>query len=82
MGRLPVVSLRIGDQAPSATAHALDRRYDIKVRAGLHCAPEAHRSLRTFPAGTVRLAAGYMSTDADIDRAVAAIREIAQEARN
>jgi cysteine desulfurase family protein len=82
LGRLPVVSLRIGDQAPSATAHALDRRNDIKVRAGLHCAPEAHRSLGTFPAGTVRLAAGYMSTDADIDRAVAAIREIAQEARN
>jgi cysteine desulfurase family protein len=80
--RLPVISLRVHNETPSAVAHALDRRYDIKARAGLHCAPAAHRSLGTFPAGTVRLAAGYMSTHADIDQAVAAIGEIAREARN
>lgn len=38
---------------------------DIAVRAGLHCAPNAHRFLGTFPAGTVRFSLGYFNNDAD-----------------
>jgi cysteine desulfurase family protein len=44
---------------------------DIAVRTGLHCAPEAHRFIGTFPSGTVRLSGGYFNTEAD----VAALRE-------
>ncbi len=38
---------------------------DIAVRTGLHCAPNAHRFLGTFPAGTVRLSVGYFNSDDD-----------------
>lgn len=38
---------------------------DIAVRSGLHCAPNAHRFLGTFPAGTVRFSVGYFNTDDD-----------------
>lgn len=44
---------------------------NIAVRTGLHCAPEAHRFMGTFPSGTVRLSVGYFNNEAD----VAALRE-------
>ncbi len=36
---------------------------NIAVRTGLHCAPDAHRFLETFPAGTVRFSVSYFNTD-------------------
>jgi len=41
---------------------------DVAVRIGLHCAPNAHRFLGTFPAGTVRFSVGYFNTDEDFER--------------
>lgn len=41
---------------------------DIAVRTGLHCAPNAHRFLGTFPAGTVRFSVGYFNKDTDFKR--------------
>jgi cysteine desulfurase family protein len=38
---------------------------DIAVRTGLHCAPDAHRLLGTFPGGAVRFSVGYFNTDED-----------------
>lgn len=38
---------------------------NIAVRTGLHCAPNAHRFLGTFPAGTVRFSVGYFNNDDD-----------------
>lgn len=37
----------------------------IEVRTGLHCAPDAHKFLGTFPAGTVRFSVGYFNSDDD-----------------
>ncbi|MHB8170942.1 MAG: aminotransferase class V-fold PLP-dependent enzyme [Thermincolia bacterium] len=37
----------------------------IAVRTGLHCAPNAHRFLGTFPDGTVRFSVGYFNTNQD-----------------
>ena len=59
---------------------ALSERYGICVRAGLHCAPQAHRTIGTFPGGACRLALGWCSTEADVDAALAALGEIAREA--
>lgn len=42
--------------------------YNIAVRTGLHCAPEAHKFLGTFPSGTVRFSVGYFNSDDDFDR--------------
>ena len=39
---------------------------DIAVRTGLHCAPNAHKFMDTFPAGTVRFSISYFTTDEDL----------------
>lgn len=75
--RTATISLRIQGHLVSEVGWRLDEEHDILCRVGLHCAPAAHRTLGTFPEGTVRLAAGYSNTTADIDAAVAAVAEIA-----
>jgi cysteine desulfurase family protein len=55
----------------------LDQAFDIAVRPGLHCAPYIHRSLGTFPEGTVRVSVGPFNTEADIDHLAGALAEIA-----
>ncbi|HRX85207.1 MAG TPA: aminotransferase class V-fold PLP-dependent enzyme [Phycisphaerae bacterium] len=60
----------------------LDESFDIAVRAGLHCAPYAHRQYGTFPDGTIRVSPGPFTTPREIDAAVAAFRAIAEEVRN
>lgn len=42
--------------------------YNIATRTGLHCSPEAHKFLGTFPAGTVRFSVGYFNSDDDFDK--------------
>jgi cysteine desulfurase family protein len=76
-GRVAVVSFNIEGMTPSDAALALDERYGILARPGLHCAPSAHRTIGTFPQGTVRFGFGVFNTVEEIDRALAAIRELA-----
>lgn len=54
----------------------LDKEFDIKVRAGLLCAPGTHRLLNTFPTGTVRLSPGYFNTVEEIDTVVKAVEKV------
>ncbi len=55
----------------------LSSQYNILVRAGLHCAPLAHKTIGTFPDGTIRLSMGYFNTIEEIRLAVQALRRIA-----
>jgi cysteine desulfurase family protein len=55
----------------------LDQAFEVAVRPGLHCAPYIHRSLGTFPEGTVRVSPGPFNTAADIDHLAQALAEIA-----
>ena len=55
----------------------LDDEYDIMSRVGLHCAPAAHKTLGTFPAGTVRFGLSAFNTLDQVDRATQAVRGIA-----
>jgi len=55
----------------------LDRERGIMLRAGLHCAPAAHRRLGTFADGTLRVGIGPFNTEADIDALVDALRDAA-----
>lgn len=64
--RSGVLSFTVSGKDASAIAFELDQRFDIAVRAGLHCAPRAHRTLGTFPSGTVRMSPGWFSTSDDI----------------
>ncbi|HMF17692.1 MAG TPA: aminotransferase class V-fold PLP-dependent enzyme, partial [Gemmataceae bacterium] len=54
----------------------LDQAFDVAVRPGLHCAPYIHRSLGTFPDGTVRVSPGAFNTRDDIDHLARALAEI------
>ena len=51
---------------PATLAFMLDQHFDIAVRAGLHCAPYAHRTLGTFPGGTLRISPGWFTTSEEI----------------
>ena len=75
--RVGVLSLDFLDRDNAAVSFELEQRFGILIRCGLHCAPSAHRSLGTFPKGTVRFSLGYANTEADVDAAVAAIRALA-----
>jgi cysteine desulfurase/selenocysteine lyase len=75
--QVATVSLSLEDWEPVDVAAALDSSFGIAVRSGLHCAPLAHRTLGTFPRGTVRLSAGHFTTDHDVDQALAALRKLA-----
>ena len=54
-------------------AFRLEAEHGVCTRCGLHCAPGAHRTLGTFPQGTIRFSIGYGTTESDIDAAVAAL---------
>jgi len=74
----PVVSFNLEGSAPGEVGAILDQTFDIKVRTGLHCAPAAHKTLGTFPLGTIRLGVGYFNTVDDIDFTLEAIEKIAK----
>jgi cysteine desulfurase / selenocysteine lyase len=76
--RVAVVSISIEGLGPQELAAVLDDSFSIETRAGLHCAPGAHRSLGTVTSGgTLRLSPGAFTTNAEIDAAISALREIA-----
>ena len=75
--RVGTVSFRC-DAVPAPDLGAiLDTSFDIAVRPGLHCAPYVHKALGTAPDGLVRVSPGPFTTDADIDRLIGALKEIA-----
>ncbi len=75
--RCPIVSFNIAGLAPSEVGYVLDEGFGIMCRVGLHCSPSAHRTLGTFPGGSVRFSPGYFNTAEDMEYAVSAVRAIA-----
>jgi cysteine desulfurase / selenocysteine lyase len=76
-----VVSFNLEGWGCSEVAYALEERAEICCRAGLHCAPMAHGRLGTFPEGAVRFSLGVFNTEAEIDTALEAVRQLALESR-
>ena len=72
-GRCAVVSLDFQGRDNAEAAYEMERRYGVLSRCGLHCAPRAHRTLGTYPQGTVRLTPGHATTAAEIHRALEAV---------
>ncbi len=77
----PVVSFNLQGYEPAEVGAILDQAFDIKVRSGLHCSPDAHRSLGTFPKGTIRVSPGYFNTEEEINQTLEAIAKIAKSKR-
>lgn len=63
---LPTVSMTFAGKDSGTIAQRLNDEYDIAVRVGLHCAPLAHRTIGTFPGGTIRVSFGYFNTEKDV----------------
>ena len=74
--RLPIVSMNIKNIIPSDLAFKLDNEFEIMVRAGLHCSPLAHKTIGTFPQGTVRFSIGSFNTEEEINYTIEAIKRI------
>ena len=77
--RIAVVSFNIRGMNPAKAALELDERFGIMSRPGLHCAPSAHKTIGTFPAGTVRFSFSYFNTVEEINQAVDAVRFLANQ---
>ena len=75
-GRTAAVSVQTLKTDPAEAAFLLDERYGIMTRVGLHCAPAAHKTLGTFPTGTIRFSFGWANTAGEADAAAAAMKEI------
>ena len=76
VGRIAVVSLDFAQLDNAEVAARLDSDYGIMTRCGLHCAPNAHQTLGTYPRGTVRFSFGHFNSADDIDYIISAIKEI------
>ena len=74
--RSAVVSVCPTALDPSDLAFRLEKEYGILTRVGLHCAPSAHRSLGTYPSGTVRFSFGWATREDEIETAAQALGEI------
>jgi cysteine desulfurase family protein len=74
--QIPVVSFNIDGMTSSEVSLSLDEQFGIMSRPGLHCAPATHRTIGTFPGGTVRFSFGYFNTEDDIDRALEAVQHL------
>ena len=72
-----LVSFNVVGALPSEVGQILDQSFGIMARTGLHCAPSAHRTLGTFPTGTVRFSFGWLNTPAEVESALEALRQIA-----
>jgi cysteine desulfurase/selenocysteine lyase len=71
-----VVSCRIAGRHVSEVGLRLDDEFEVLCRVGLHCAPAAHRTIGTFPEGTIRLAPGLFTSLDDIQQVIVAMEGI------
>jgi len=76
--RIPVVSFNIAGMDPAVVALELDEGFKIMSRSGIHCAPSAHKTIGTYPQGTVRFSFSYFNTQEHIAKAVEALGRISR----
>ncbi|MEA3464590.1 MAG: aminotransferase class V-fold PLP-dependent enzyme, partial [Thermodesulfobacteriota bacterium] len=77
-----VLSFTVDGIDSAEVGFLLDQQYQIAVRIGLHCAPDAHHTIGTFPRGTIRVSPGYFNTRADVDHLLTAMTDIINEHQN
>lgn len=77
--RCPIVALNIGDYDSSEVSDELLMTYDISTRPGAHCAPLMHKALGTVEQGAVRFSFSHYNTEEEIETAVRAVRELAED---
>ncbi|MDA3901979.1 MAG: aminotransferase class V-fold PLP-dependent enzyme [Desulfuromusa sp.] len=76
MLRAGAISFNLTNYDPAEVGFILDQQEQISARVGLHCAPDAHRTIGTYPTGTVRVSPGYFTTEAEIDHFLQTIEKL------
>lgn len=74
--RTSVVSIAHTHQDIALVAYELAEKYGIATRVGLHCAPNAHKTLGTYPTGTLRFSLGWHNNEVEVAAALAALKEV------
>ncbi len=77
--RCSVISLDFKYIDNSNAAYLLEKDHGIITRCGLHCSPMSHKTLGTYPQGTVRFSIGFFNTEKEVDTAISAINEIGKK---
>jgi cysteine desulfurase family protein len=77
--KVGVVSINLDNLSAAKFAHILQNRYNISVRAGMHCAPYVHKSLKTDQKGMVRFSFSYFNTLDEINETLSVIEKIAKK---
>jgi cysteine desulfurase family protein len=70
-----VISFTLEGFSTSSIADYLSREHNICCRHGFQCAAVAHRTIGTFPGGTVRLSPGLFTTEVEVDNTLKAVRK-------
>jgi len=76
--RIATLSFNFSHLTPSEGAYRLEKEFGLLCRPGLHCAPAAHRTIGTFPGGTIRFGLGAFNTPEEIHTAIEAIGRISK----
>lgn len=74
--RTAVVSIVVKNHDNAIVAQELEDQYGIMTRVGLHCAPSAHKTLGTFPGGTIRFSFGHYNTPEEINTVIQAVQDL------
>lgn len=77
--RIATLSFNLIQLSPSNVALRLEQEFGILCRPGLHCAPAAHRTIGTFPEGTIRFGLSAFSTETEIETAIQAVSQISEQ---
>jgi cysteine desulfurase family protein len=77
--RIATLSFNIEHLSPSEVSFCLEKEFGILCRPGLHCAPLAHKTIGTFPMGTVRFSLSYFNNEEEIEKTLHAVGHIAKE---
>ncbi len=78
MLQVDTISFNIDGLSPSEAGFILDDEFGIQCRIGLHCSPAAHKTIGTFPEGTIRFAPSIFTKKQDLEKAIDAVRQISR----
>jgi cysteine desulfurase/selenocysteine lyase len=76
-GRVGTLSFTLEGYSPQEAGSILDESFSIAIRPGLHCSPYAHKTLGTFPDGTIRVSPGHFNTDEELATLLDALQQLA-----
>lgn len=74
--RTSTISFNIDNVDPAEVGYILDSQFNIACRTGLHCAPLAHKTVGSYPNGSVRVSFGYFNELNEIEYFLECINKI------